>query len=84
MYARPDRHLWCPLPVAAQFLTVYQGRVTSFYANNLQKYTSFRAHPPSEGAVHQLLFNEKGVLALGARGVHMALRRGPPVWPHIR
>ncbi|KAK2599384.1 hypothetical protein N8I77_011142 [Diaporthe amygdali] len=59
------------------------GRVTSFYGNSLQKYTSFRAHPPSEGAVHQLLFNEKGVIALGARGVHMALRRGPPVWPHI-
>jgi hypothetical protein len=34
--------------------------------------------------VHQLLFNEKGVIALGARGVHMALRRGPPAWPHIR
>lgn len=84
MYARDDRHLWSLFPVAAQFLTVSQGRVTSFYANNLQKYTSFRAHPPSEGAVHQLLFNEKGVLALGAQGVHMSLRRGPPVWPHIR
>ncbi|ROW03387.1 hypothetical protein VSDG_01414 [Cytospora chrysosperma] len=59
------------------------GRVTSFYGNNLQKYTSFRAHPPSEGAVHQLLFNEKGIIALGARGVHMSIRRGPPIWPHI-
>lgn len=76
-----SRRLEC-LDVGAN-LTRSQGRVTSFYGNNLQKYTSFRAHPPSEGAVHQLLFNDKGVIALGARGVHMAMRRGPPVWPHI-
>ncbi|KAF3761547.1 PAB-dependent poly(A)-specific ribonuclease subunit pan2 [Cryphonectria parasitica EP155] len=59
------------------------GRVTSFYGSNLQKYTSFRAHPPAEGAVQQLLFNDKGIIALGGRGVHMAIRRGLPVWPHI-
>lgn len=32
--------------------------------------------------MRQLLFNEKGVIALGAKGVHMASRKGPPIW-HI-
>lgn len=28
----------------------------------------------------QILFNDKGVIALGARGVHMRNRRGIPMW----
>jgi hypothetical protein len=47
---------------------------------DLQRYTSFKAHPASDGPVRQLLFNEKGVIALGARNVHMSIRRGPALW----
>ncbi|KAF2453731.1 PAB-dependent poly(A)-specific ribonuclease subunit PAN2 [Lineolata rhizophorae] len=58
------------------------GRLTSFYGPELQKYTSFRAHPPADGAgvVKQLLFSEKGVLSVASRSVHFALRRGPAIW----
>jgi len=55
------------------------GRVTSFYGSELQRYTSFKA---GDGPIHQLLFHEKGVIALGSRSIHMAMRRGPPMW-HI-
>ncbi|CAJ2505173.1 Uu.00g125670.m01.CDS01 [Anthostomella pinea] len=56
------------------------GRVMSFYGNKLQPYTSFRIHPSQDGAVRQILFNDKGVVSLGPRGVHMANRRGLPLW----
>jgi PAB-dependent poly(A)-specific ribonuclease subunit 2 len=56
------------------------GRVTSFYGAELQQYTSFKAHSSQDGKVHQLLFNDKGVIAIGSRSVHMAMRRGPPLW----
>ncbi|RDL37203.1 PAB-dependent poly(A)-specific ribonuclease subunit PAN2 [Venustampulla echinocandica] len=56
------------------------GRVSSFYGTDLTRYTSFRA---GEGAVRQLLFHEKGIIALCPRSVHMATRRGPPLW-HIQ
>ncbi|ORY62658.1 exonuclease [Pseudomassariella vexata] len=59
------------------------GRVSSFYGAELQQYTSFKAHKQGDGKVHQLLFNDKGVIALGSRSVHMAMRRGPPLW-HIK
>lgn len=59
------------------------GRVTSFYSSELVVYTSFRAHTSHDGKVYQLLFTDKGVIALGARSVHMALRTGSPIW-HIR
>ncbi|KAL2069699.1 hypothetical protein VTL71DRAFT_14378 [Oculimacula yallundae] len=62
--------LWC----GNQF-----GRVSSFYGNELQRYTSFKC---GDGPVHQLLFHEKGIIALGSKSVHMAMRRGPPIW-HI-
>lgn len=58
------------------------GRVTSFYGTELQRHTSFKIHPSSDGPVRQLLFHDKGVIALGAKSVHMATRRGPPIW-HI-
>ncbi|KAI2772765.1 PAB-dependent poly(A)-specific ribonuclease subunit PAN2 [Daldinia loculata] len=56
------------------------GRVSSFYGTKLQPYTSFKTHTSQDGPVRQILFNDKGVIALGSRGVHMALRRGPPLW----
>lgn len=57
------------------------GRVTSFYGTtHPNQYTSFKAHSSQDGKVHQLLFNDKGVIALGSRSVHMAMRRGPPLW----
>ncbi|KAM0226351.1 hypothetical protein ACHAPQ_003459 [Fusarium lateritium] len=59
------------------------GRVTSFYGTELQRYTSFKAHASSDGPVRQILVNDKGIVALGAKDLHMAIRRGPPLW-HIR
>ncbi|EEU47284.1 uncharacterized protein NECHADRAFT_91728 [Fusarium vanettenii 77-13-4] len=59
------------------------GRVTSFYGTELQRYTSFKAHASADGPVRQILVNEKGVVALGAKDVHMAMRRGVPMW-HIK
>ncbi|EAQ84938.1 hypothetical protein CHGG_08952 [Chaetomium globosum CBS 148.51] len=57
-----------------------RGRVVSFYGRDLQRYTAFKIHPPSEGPVRQFLFHDKGVIALGTRSVHMAMRRGPTLW----
>ncbi|KAI5919619.1 PAB-dependent poly(A)-specific ribonuclease subunit PAN2 [Camillea tinctor] len=56
------------------------GRVSSFYGIKLQQYTSFKIHKSQDGSVRQILFNDKGVIAIGARGVHMANRRGLPLW----
>ncbi|KAI0192050.1 exonuclease [Xylaria flabelliformis] len=56
------------------------GRVTSFYGAKLQQYTSFKAHTSQDGGVLQILFNDKGVIVLGARSVHMRTRRGIPLW----
>jgi PAB-dependent poly(A)-specific ribonuclease subunit 2 len=57
-----------------------RGRVVSFYGRDLQRYTAFKIHPPSEGPIRQFLFHDKGVIALGTRSVHMAMRRGPALW----
>ncbi|KAG9500175.1 poly(A)-specific ribonuclease [Fusarium musae] len=59
------------------------GRVTSFYGTELQRYTSFKAHASSDGPIRQILVNEKGIVSLGAKDMHMAIRRGLPIW-HIR
>ncbi|KAL4724069.1 poly(A)-specific ribonuclease [Fusarium chlamydosporum] len=59
------------------------GRVTSFYGTELQRYTSFKAHTSAEGPVRQILVNEKGIVALGSQDLHMAIRRGIPIW-HIK
>ncbi|KAL1990064.1 hypothetical protein VTN49DRAFT_6645 [Thermomyces lanuginosus] len=56
------------------------GRITSFYGPELQRYTSVRAHPVTEGPVRQFLFHEKGVLSLSSRSVHMVSRRGLTRW----
>ncbi|QKX58719.1 uncharacterized protein TRUGW13939_05846 [Talaromyces rugulosus] len=58
------------------------GRITSFYGPELQRYTSVRAHPVSEGSVRQLLFHEKGVISISSKSVHMVTRRGLTQW-HI-
>ena len=54
--------------------------MVSFYGRDLQRYTAFKIHPPSDGPVRQFLFHDKGVIALGTRSVHMAMRRGPALW----
>lgn len=54
--------------------------MVSFYGRDLQRYTAFKIHPPSEGPVRRFLFHDKGVIALGTRSVHMAMRRGPALW----
>ncbi|KFA65317.1 hypothetical protein S40285_02673 [Stachybotrys chlorohalonatus IBT 40285] len=59
------------------------GRVTSFYGSELQRYTSFKAQLSSDGPVRQILVNERGIVALGSKDLHMALRRGPPIW-HLK
>jgi PAB-dependent poly(A)-specific ribonuclease subunit 2 len=63
--------------------TEQQGRVTSFYGTKMQLYTSFKAHLSADGPIRQMLVNDKGIIALGSKDLHMALRRGPPIW-HIR
>ena len=66
--------------VLAIFSNLPKGRVTSLYGSELQRYTSFRSQPQADGPVRQFLFNDKGVICLGSRSIHMALRRGPTVW----
>ncbi|KAF2092507.1 hypothetical protein NA57DRAFT_82223 [Rhizodiscina lignyota] len=56
------------------------GRVASFYGAELQKYTSYKGHLSSEGAVKQLLFCDRGVLSVSSRSVHLASRRGLTQW----
>ncbi|ROT42505.1 exonuclease [Sodiomyces alkalinus F11] len=58
------------------------GRVMSFYGAELQRYTSFKACT-THGDLKQILVNDKGVIVLGSRDIHMASRRGPPIW-HIQ
>ncbi|KAG0161119.1 hypothetical protein PDIDSM_8652 [Penicillium digitatum] len=56
------------------------GRVSSFYGPELQRYTSVRAHPVSEGSVRQIIFHERGVISLSSKSVHMITRRGLTQW----
>ncbi|OAX78268.1 PAB-dependent poly(A)-specific ribonuclease subunit PAN2 [Emergomyces africanus] len=58
------------------------GRVASFYGPELQRYTSVKAHPATEGAVRQLLFHERGVISVSSKSVHLTSRRGLTIW-HI-
>jgi len=57
-----------------------QGRITSFFGPELQRYTSYKGH--TSESVKQILFTEKGVLSVSARSVHFASRRGLSLW-HI-
>ncbi|KAJ5399712.1 hypothetical protein N7465_010201 [Penicillium sp. CMV-2018d] len=56
------------------------GRISSFYGPELQRYTSVRAHPVSEGSVQQIIFHERGVISLSSKSVHMITRRGLTQW----
>ncbi|KAF7719834.1 PAN2-PAN3 deadenylation complex catalytic subunit PAN2 [Penicillium ucsense] len=56
------------------------GRVSSFYGPDLQRYTSVRAHPVSDGGVRQIIFHQRGVLSLSSKSVHMITRRGLTQW----
>lgn len=57
-----------------------QGRITSFYSSELQRYTSVRAHPVPDGPVYQFLFHDKGVISISAKSVHFTSRRGLSIW----
>lgn len=57
-----------------------QGRVASFYGADMQPYVSYIMQPAADGEVRQILVNEVGVVSLGPKGLHMALRRGLPLW----
>ncbi|KAF2792603.1 PAB-dependent poly(A)-specific ribonuclease-like protein subunit pan2 [Melanomma pulvis-pyrius CBS 109.77] len=56
------------------------GRVTSFYGPSLERYTSYRAHAATEGAVKQFLFTEKGILSISKQSAHYSIRRGITQW----
>lgn len=57
-----------------------EGRVASFYGADMQSYVSYMMQPSTDGEVRQILVNEVGVVSLGSKGLHMALRRGLPLW----
>jgi hypothetical protein len=57
-----------------------QGRVTSLYGPQLERYTSYRGHVASEGPVKQFLFTDKGVLSISGQSVHYSHRRGLTQW----
>ncbi|GAB7329119.1 hypothetical protein MBLNU13_g00950t2 [Cladosporium sp. NU13] len=66
-----------------------QGRVTSFYGPELQKYTSYRGHVSRDQRtssnnvpVKQLLFCDRGVISVSHESVHLSSRRGLAQW-HI-
>ncbi|PON30540.1 PAB-dependent poly(A)-specific ribonuclease subunit PAN2 [Trichoderma gamsii] len=58
------------------------GRVTAFVGTELQRFTTYKAHPSTDGPVRQILTNDKGVVTLGPKNVHMATRKGATMW-HI-
>ncbi|RUS20975.1 hypothetical protein BC937DRAFT_93946 [Endogone sp. FLAS-F59071] len=55
-----------------------RGRVVSYYANGLQRYTSFKTHIDQQ--VRQLLVNDRGVISLGQNSLQMRSRRGLVKW----
>ena len=52
----------------------------SFFGPELRRYTAWRIQPVEEGPVRQFLFNDKGLIILGTRSVHMYNRRGLRLW----
>ncbi|KAK5167002.1 poly(A)-specific ribonuclease [Saxophila tyrrhenica] len=63
------------------------GRVTSFYGQDLQRYTSYRGHSnsaprgaPGNAHVKQFLFCEKGVLSISSKSIHLSSRTGLTLW----
>jgi PAB-dependent poly(A)-specific ribonuclease subunit 2 len=57
-----------------------QGRITSFYGPELQRYTSYRGHAPAEGPVKQMLMCDRGVISITAKSIHLASRKGVTQW----
>jgi len=66
--------------LVADLVCLWQGRVTSYIGRDLQRYTAFRVQPTLDGPIRQFLFTDKGVIVLGTRTIHMAMRRGPTLW----
>jgi hypothetical protein len=68
--------------VVSAYVTTYaqQGRVTSLYGPQLERYTSYRGHAATEGPVKQFLFTDKGVLSISRQSVHYSHRRGLTQW----
>ncbi|KAK4636083.1 PAN2-PAN3 deadenylation complex catalytic subunit PAN2 [Fulvia fulva] len=63
------------------------GKITSFYAPELRKYTSYRGHvsntprgAPGNAPVKQFLFCDKGIISVSPRSVHLSSRRGLAQW----
>jgi len=53
------------------------GVVTSYYSDELRKYTSFRAH---QELVQQILPIDRGIISISANSIKMTHRRGIPKW----
>ena len=56
------------------------GRVTSFFGDQLQKYTSWQSNLSHDGPVRQILTCDYGVLSLGLQSLHLSIRRGLTSW----
>ncbi|KAI8384404.1 ubiquitin carboxyl-terminal hydrolase-domain-containing protein [Radiomyces spectabilis] len=54
------------------------GRVTSYYAKGLQRYTSFKAHKDQQ--IRQLRVIDRGVISLSPKSIQMRDRRGLVKW----
>ena len=50
--------------------------------NYMESYTDYFGNACRRVGPGSATFHAKGVIALGSRSVHMATRRGPPIW-HI-
>lgn len=56
------------------------GHVTSYYGNEMQKYTSFQVHAHNE--IRSLLSTDFGVLSLTKNALRMSIRRGLTTYTH--
>lgn len=77
MYDQMDRR--CPYFFDI-ISNICQGRVTAFVGTELQRFTTYKAHPSTDGPIRQILTNDKGVVTLGPKNVHMASRKGATMW----
>lgn len=60
-----------------------QGYVSSFNGSELRRYSSYRGHAsivPIEKPVRQILLNDRGVITLASKSMHLSLRGGPAQW----